>query len=223
MIISFVNQKGGVGKSTLSFHFANWLRDRGFSVALYDADAQASSSKWLIAYGADISSTLIDTQNIDGIPDQILELDDKHDFTICDGPGGLGEVTRTLLILSDFALFPITASYLDADSLTKARAQLDYAIKIKGKAPESRVILNRIRKRSKLAIETREAQESLGIPVLQSSVRDLDGFRIASQEKTVVWKGLGNIGVNATKDLEALFQEIAKLIGLESNKRVANG
>lgn len=223
MIISFVNQKGGVGKSTLSFHFANWLKDRGFSVALYDADAQASSSKWLKAYGAEIPATLIDTQNIDGIPDQILALDDENDFTICDGPGGLGEVTRTLLILSDFALFPITASYLDAESLTKARAQLDYAIKIKGKAPESRVVLNRIRKRSKLAVETREAQESLGIPVLRNSVRDLDGFRLASQENTVVWKGLGQMGTNATKDLEALFKEIAELIGLNQIQQVANG
>ena len=36
MIISFVNQKGGVGKSTLSMHFACWLAEQGWLVARSD-------------------------------------------------------------------------------------------------------------------------------------------------------------------------------------------
>ena len=59
--------------------------------------------------------------------------------------------------------------------------------------------------------------------MLNNSVRDLDGFRLASQENTVVWKGLGTAGINATKDLEALFQEISDLLGLKQVQQVANG
>ena len=36
MFIAVVNEKGGVGKSTLAVHLATWLFDRGAKVALID-------------------------------------------------------------------------------------------------------------------------------------------------------------------------------------------
>ena len=50
--VVFSNQKGGVGKSTLSVLFAQWLVEkRGQRVALIDLDSQGNSSKTL-AHGA---------------------------------------------------------------------------------------------------------------------------------------------------------------------------
>jgi len=223
VIISFVNQKGGVGKSTLSVHLACWLKERcNYSVSFYDADAQSSSTNWLRVYDPDIELLAIDTQNVDIIPDQIFQLAEKTDFTICDGPGGLGEVTRTLLILSDIAIFPITPSFLDAASLQKAKAQLQYANSINpAKPPIARVLLNRVQTRSKLAKETREAQKAMGIDMLSASVRDLNSFRLAALNKTVVWK-MGAQAVQARDDVIALFREIEKLIPVKK-EMVING
>ena len=42
MLITFANQKGGVGKSTLVMLFANWLTERDEAVVILDADRQNS-------------------------------------------------------------------------------------------------------------------------------------------------------------------------------------
>ena len=46
MIIALLNQKGGVGKTTLATHIAGELALRGQQVILLDADPQGSALDW---------------------------------------------------------------------------------------------------------------------------------------------------------------------------------
>ena len=46
MIISLLNQKGGVGKTTLAVHISSGLAKRGRKVLLVDADPQRSALDW---------------------------------------------------------------------------------------------------------------------------------------------------------------------------------
>ena len=46
MIVALLNQKGGVGKTTLATHIAGELALRGQHVVLLDADPQGSSLDW---------------------------------------------------------------------------------------------------------------------------------------------------------------------------------
>lgn len=222
MIISFVNQKGGVGKSTLSFHFACWLAERGHSVGFFDADAQRSSSRWLAEHDPGIPLGCVDLTQPNAVPRQVLGLAEAVDLVICDGPGGLGEVTRTLLVLSDLAVFPIAASFLDAESLAEARAQLDYATSIHPTTPPiATVVLNKVRRRARLARDAREALQSLGISVLQAAVRDLDVFKWAPQSRTTVWH-MGRAGQQGATDLNSVFDELSTFAGLH-REVVAHG
>lgn len=212
MIISFVNQKGGVGKSTLSFHLACWLQSQGLSVSFYDGDIQRSSSAWLQASCRDIPHGVINPDDPNSMPGEILALGENADITICDGPGGLGEATRTLLVLSDIALFPIQPSLLDAHSLLQASQQLRYAASLTpGRTFVARALLNRVRKRSRRARATRAAEEHLGLPILAAAVRDLDAFREAADAETDVWQLKGRGALDAARDLEALFDEVLAL------------
>ena len=212
MIISFVNQKGGVGKSTLSMHFASWLAEQGRRVGFFDADAQRSSSRWVAECAPEMPLDAIDLARPNSLPSQVLRLAENVEILVCDGPGGLGEVTRTLLVLSDVAVFPIAASYLDAESLAEARAQLDYAAGIHpANPPRAFVVLNKVRKRARLARDARQALRSFSIDVLESSVRALDAFELASQERTPVWKH-GSSGQHAAADLSGVFIEMSNRI-----------
>lgn len=46
MIVALLNQKGGVGKTTLATHIAGELALRGQNVLLLDADPQGSALDW---------------------------------------------------------------------------------------------------------------------------------------------------------------------------------
>ena len=225
MIIAFVNQKGGVGKSTLSTHCAVWLQEKGYKVALYDADTQLSSSSWLKKYSDRITIDIINKASEDTpqpeqlVPEQVVALSNDHDFVVCDGPGGLGEVTRTLLALSDLAIFPITPSYLDVQSVTTAVQALNYAKHVTKAEKTAFLVANKTRKRSNLTQELREIAPKLGIASAMTSIRDLDAFREAAQTKAVVSQ-LGKKASKASADIDDLFSE---LISPYLMKEVANG
>ncbi len=52
-IISCVAIKGGVGKTTLTYNFGEWLAEQGYNVLLIDADSQCSLSQTYNVYTTD--------------------------------------------------------------------------------------------------------------------------------------------------------------------------
>ena len=46
MIISFVNQKGGVGKTTTAINLAIGLKKKNYNLVFIDADPQGSAVQW---------------------------------------------------------------------------------------------------------------------------------------------------------------------------------
>ena len=103
-LVAFINSKGGVGKSTIAVHYAVAETERGRQVALIDSDVQESSTRWL--------KDLTDGINVYRLPtpDDVLEeapkLKEQYDLVIADGPAGLSEVTRAILLRADVALLP---------------------------------------------------------------------------------------------------------------------
>src|SRR6187200_50832 len=166
MMIVFSNTKGGVGKSTLAVHLAVWLHDWGAKVALLDVDRQLSASQWVTEAEPGITAKTAET------PDDVMavvdELKADHEFVVADGPGGLNESSRTLLILADLAVFPIAPSILDLRSVAEATQALKFAQKINGGKVEGRLVLNRMKTRDRISRELSEAAPELGVQVTES-------------------------------------------------------
>lgn len=225
MLIAIANTKGGVGKSTLAVHLAVWLFDQGFSVGLLDADKQRSSSQWTGEAEPEIENLVTDT------PEDCLKkargLTKSCDFVIADGPAGLDDLSRTLLILADIAVLPITPSILDLRSVEQATAILKYAQGINRGRPQGRLVLNKIRTRETISRELRKVAPKLGLPVTKQAVRDLQAYRDAAQQASVVTR-MGRRAAPAARDIDALFSELLRgKLGrrrkTSGRKRVANG
>lgn len=219
MLIAVSNQKGGVGKSTIAVHLATWLHDRGYEIALLDLDIQRSSSHWMREVEPQIEVDTADT------PEECLlkarGLTESHEFVVTDCPGGIDSVSRTALILADLALLPISPSILDLRSVQQATSILQYAQGINRGKPEGRLILNRMRTRDTISSELKEAAPTLGVQCAEHVLRDLQAFRDAAQQGTVVTR-MKKRNNDAAKDIEALFTE---LLGANAKikKKVANG
>lgn len=224
MMIVCANSKGGVGKSTLATHLAVWLFDQGFQTALLDTDKQRSSSQWIAEAEPQIAVRVADT------PEECLtnaqELIASHDFVVGDAPGGLEDLSRTLLILADLAIFPISPSILDVRSVAGATTVLRYAQGINGGKPEGRLVLNKMKTHDTISRELRDNAPKLGLQVATSVVRDLQAYRDAAQQGTVVGR-VGRKGAQAAADIDALFTELlGKSIAVkrhEGRQKVENG
>ncbi|MBX7165930.1 MAG: ParA family protein [Pirellulales bacterium] len=214
MFIALVNEKGGVGKSTLAVHLAVWLFDRGAKVALIDCDKQRSSSQWLAECEPGVTIRVADTP--ENLASEAQGLRRSHDFLVGDGPAGLADISRTLLLLADLAVFPISPSILDLRSVAEATRVLQYAHSINQGRPEGRLVLNRMRTRDTISRELKKVAPSLGLAVGNSVIRDLQAYRDAAQQGTVVTR-MGTRGAHAAHELTQLFVELLtdKLVFLD--------
>ena len=147
-VISFSNQKGGSGKTTLSANIAVLWSNSGYKVAVIDADAQNSLGQWLEArkkyYGEDdigIKSYKFDVRNLS---DEIKQIKRKYDFIIIDSPPSITFDTIQILKASDRVFVPVQPSPLDL------MATLPFLNLAKQEKKNPVIFLNRVMPRAKL-------------------------------------------------------------------------
>ncbi len=140
MIVGFVNQKGGTGKTTGAVHFARWIQrqDRNNSVFLVDCDLQGSCIQW--STKLDIpSKSLSDPEDI---YDSLRQLKQNYDIVVVDGPGQYSEVAKSILGRCDLALIPSKPSTLDVHSTGKILRIVQQMQELRGGPPHAKLYLN---------------------------------------------------------------------------------
>src|SRR4051812_36108401 len=112
MILSFLNQKGGVGKTTLSINVATCLAIKKNKVLLIDADLQNSSLDWATIRKKESLFTVVGiTKPI--IHKEIPKLIKNYDHIIIDGPPRIYDVARSAIVASDVVIMPVQPSPYD--------------------------------------------------------------------------------------------------------------
>jgi len=205
MIVATVNSKGGVGKSTIATHFAIWLRENQVDVCLVDSDVQSSSTIW--AHEAEPDLPIERLQTPDEIIERIPELEEKYEALVIDGPAGLSEVTRAIMLKAHLALLPCGPSVLDLRAANDAVKVLKQARSILGgDRPEAILIPNKIQKRLRLSQELLNTAEELGIHVSQGlGLRS--AYADAAGQGTVVWR-MGSSAREAKREITTLFEDV---------------
>ena len=207
-IVAFVNQKGGCAKSTTAVHYAHWLVQQGKQVLIVDADAQRSSSQWCSRMEPTIETQVL--QSPDDLLDQLTELAASVDYLVVDGPAGLSEATRAILMRADLAVVPVQPSGIDVQSATDAVRLIKQAQSVRKGPPQAVMFLSRAVKGTKLKTEALDLLEKFTptIKVLKSVIHQKQVIADSSGQAATVWDLGGQPAKDSGKEYSRLFKEI---------------
>ncbi len=210
MIISLLNQKGGVGKTTLAVHLATALAQRGRRVLMVDADPQGSALDWAASREVESAFPVI------GLPKATLhkelpKLAADYDVLVIDGAPRVYDVARSAIMASDLVLIPVQPSPYD---VWAAKEIVDLVTDVKPfkENLKSVFVINRKIVNTAIGRDVNEALSEYELPVLRSQVCQRVSFaESAGQGRTVMEIEPGSL---ASQEIEALTDEITEMIGL---------
>jgi chromosome partitioning protein len=111
MIISFVNQKGGVGKTTTAVNLGSCLIRKNHTVILLDLDPQGSAARWHAVEGNLAFGVIHQPTHL--VPSDLEKLSSTYDFVIIDSPPTMDGITWKILAASNMVIIPVSPSSLD--------------------------------------------------------------------------------------------------------------
>jgi len=205
MLIALANSKGGVGKTTIAVHLAVSQAEKGRKVALIDSDTQESSTRWLKDVQEAVGIFRLHTA--DDVLEQTPDIVRRFDVVVADGPAGLSEVTRALLLVADLALLPCGPSALDVRAVQDAIRVVRQAQKIREGPPRAFLVPNKLQTNYRLSRELLETAEQLGIPSLEG-LKLRQAYADAVGQGSVVWRLPKT--EDAADELAKLFDQISR-------------
>lgn len=209
MIIAILNQKGGVGKTTLSVHVATGLAQRGARVLLVDADPQGSALDWSAMRKGNALFPVV------GIPKATLHKELPQiagDFTyvVIDGPPRVNEVARSAIMASEIVIVPVQPSPYDVWAAKEIVDLLKEAAVFKEKL-KAAFVINRKIVNTAIGRDVVEALSAYELPVLAAEICQRVSFaESAAQGQTVLETDPESLAGHEVSQLVAELVELAR-------------
>ena len=210
MIVALLNQKGGVGKTTLALHLAGEWARRGKRVTLIDADPQGSALDWSQQRVREGGSRLFGVVGLarDTLHREAPEIARNVDHVIIDGPPRIAALMRSALLAADLVLIPVQPSPFDGWASAEILSLLAEA-KIYRPQLAARFVLNRCGARTIIARETAETLADHDPTLLASRICQRVIFADTAQTGRLVFE-VDEDGP-AAREIAALTAEIGSI------------
>lgn len=201
-VISFVNPKGGSGKTTLSLALAEQFAIKDLSVALLDTDPHGFLRKWSEdrpeALGFASFATRWETQS-EQVVSAIEEMSAQYDVVLVDTEGRSDMTTTRVISRSHLVLVPLNPKTLDATKANTAVQLIENDAHMLGRKVDYRLIFSRTQNFQTTTLkEIREQTEEAGYPALKSTMPE----RVIFDDMFKYSATLSEISTEARKDLK---------------------
>jgi len=204
VIIGVLNQKGGVGKTTLAVNIAAALARTGKRVLLIDADPQGSALDWAAAREGDPLFAVVGLPK-PSIHKELALVGEGYDVVVIDGPPRVTDLARSAIMASDIVLIPVQPSPYDIWAADEVVKLIQEASVFKENL-KSVFVINRKIANTAIGRDVREALEAYDLPTLEASIVQ----RVAFAEAAAVGKAIyeqDRDGV-ASQEIEAVVSEL---------------
>ncbi len=193
-ILAFVNQKGGVGKSTLTTNIAAVLSEK-YKVLLLDTDSQGSSEDWGIS-----RTNKLETRNklrvfskhyrgIKKATEVSIDLEEiaaSYDVVVVDTPGRNELVSLGVIAAANLVIIPLTPGNFSFWSSEITRELIQKVAAARPDNFAARLLLNMRDKRRKISREAEQLLLDLEVPVMKSSTGNRNIFESSSEGLSVL-------------------------------------
>lgn len=215
LVISFLNQKGGVGKSTLSINVAACFALLGQRVLLIDADKQGTSSTWASLRSE--TGFQVVSMSRENMARDALKLAADFDFTIIDGPPQAETISRSCIVASDLVVVPIEPGGASRWSSDLTVRQLKEAQELKPTLKCGFVVSRRIGG-TVLGRDTRMMAADAGIPIFETEIEQRVAYAEAMTMGKTIFEWAGR--TQAITEIQALTHELLDVLN-EQNIRTS--
>jgi chromosome partitioning protein len=168
LTIALLNQKGGVGKTSLAVNLAAAAHLAGRKTLLVDMDRQGSAFDWSSARreGSALEGLAVVRADRALPVVRLREMSAGYDVVILDGPPRLGDVTRAAACAADLVVLPMQPGPFDLWAAAETLECLDAADAIRAELGRVAVVrlfvVNRAHRGTVLARELPAALEESG-------------------------------------------------------------
>lgn len=202
MIITFAQQKGGAGKTTVLAHLAAAWTEAGRSVALIDLDPQRSLTRWA-GLRVDPRMHVIESRDYRASAD-MRSAAKTHDFVLVDCPGAASNLLDAAVRESDLVIAPCQPSVMD---IWATGSVIETARKLK---TPLRIVLNRYPPRSGAMEEVLAALGAAQALVLETRL----GNRVAFSQAVLTGRTAPEIARRsaAATEIAALRAEVERAL-----------
>ena len=210
MIVAFVNQKGGVGKTALALHVAGAWAARDRRVVVIDADLQGSALDWSEQRAKEGLPRLFGVLGLarDTLHIEAPEIARVVNCVLIDGSSRSAALMRSAMLAADLVLVPAQPSPFDGWASAEMLRLLQEARTFRPRLI-ARFVLNRCGARTIIARDTAEALANHEPPALASRIGQRVIFADAPRSGRLVSEVLRS--ERAAREVAALAAEIQRI------------
>lgn len=203
-VVAILNQKGGVGKTTLSINLARAIQLSGCKVVLIDADPQGSTRDWNSANGGRLLPVL-------GLDRKTIEADIKniqgYEYAIIDGAPQLREMAVATIKAADIVLIPVQPSPLDIWATSDLIELIKERQTISNK-PKAAFIVSRQIQNTQVGKDVRDVLSQSGLKVFDNGTFQ----RVAYSDSLATGSTALDITGKAKEEMELITNELWEFI-----------
>lgn len=209
-VIGILNQKGGVGKTTLSVNVASELARREYKVLLIDADPQGSALMWNSARQDEEPLFPVVGMPCPTLHRDIRSFKDNYDYIIVDGAPRVTDLARSAIMASDLIMIPVQPSPYDiwaADEIVK----IVQDCQVMREDLKMMFVINRRIANTAISRDVMDALATFeGVPVALAHIAQ----RVVYAESAAQGKAVFEVEAksSAAKEIETLVNEIEKVL-----------
>ena len=207
-VLAFLNQKGGVGKTTLATNVATALAQRRHRVLFIDADQQGSALDWSASRRGELLFPVV------GLPKDTLHrempaLGESYEWVVIDGPPRVYSVAKSAIAAADIVIIPVQPSPYDVWA-AKEIVDLITEVRVLKASLNAVFAVNRKIVGTAIGRDVAAALANYPLPVLESAISQRVSFaESASTGQTVLETDAKGPGAEEIRAMVAELMELA--------------